>query len=79
MALPLNATPNAIPFQVSILDVMVNEMKQLLKASKLGPETYESSFNDLRYGVTRERMKKAKHEWEALIGTLYFSMAINHS
>ena len=64
ISLPPKATLHAAPFNVSFPDATVEEMKLLIKASKLAPETYESSLSDRKYGVTREWMINAKHQWE---------------
>ena len=63
-SLPPKATLRPTPFKVSIPDATLEEMKLLIKASKVAPETYESSFSDRRYGVTREWMINAKDQWE---------------
>lgn len=63
-SIPPKATLQPTPFKVSIPDAALEEMKLLIKASKIAPETYESSFSDRKYGVTREWMINAKKQWE---------------
>ena len=62
--IPPKATLRPTSFKVSIPDTMLEEMKQLIKASKIASETYESSFSDRKYGVTREWITNAKEQWE---------------
>ncbi|KAI5478492.1 hypothetical protein MNV49_005020 [Pseudohyphozyma bogoriensis] len=63
---PTNSTLKPTPFKVSVPDEALAELKALLAASKLAPETYENSkgAEGRRYGVTREWMVEAKEAWE---------------
>ncbi|KDQ16877.1 hypothetical protein BOTBODRAFT_43065 [Botryobasidium botryosum FD-172 SS1] len=51
------------PFKVDIPKSTLEELKILLKLSKLAPPTYENSQQDRRYGVTGEWIREAKDKW----------------
>ncbi|KAJ7583429.1 Alpha/Beta hydrolase protein [Mycena floridula] len=63
-SIPVTAQLQPDPFTVSIPETSIVELKTLLKASRVAPRTYESSFKDRRYGLTSEWVMKAKHHWE---------------
>ncbi|KAL1606169.1 hypothetical protein SLS60_003570 [Paraconiothyrium brasiliense] len=50
-------------FTLNISDEDVSEWRQLLRLSKLGPETYEGRQEDRRYGVTHDWLTNAKDYW----------------
>lgn len=56
-----HATLNPQPFTVSIPQSELDELKQLIKAGRLPPATFEGT--DPKYGVTTEWMKTAKETW----------------
>lgn len=60
---PRSATIKPTPFKLEIEDSKIQELKQLLRASKIAPETYENKQEDRRYGVTRRWMQDAVTEW----------------
>ncbi|KAF1987751.1 alpha/beta-hydrolase [Aulographum hederae CBS 113979] len=62
--LPSTTKINPTPFKTSIPEQQLQEFKQLLKLSRLGPRTFENSDKEGMYGVTHEWMSKAKKEWE---------------
>ena len=64
--IPHNCSLNVHKFEAAIPQSDVNEFTQLLRLSKLGPETYENLQNDRRFGVTRKWLKDAKEHWEYL-------------
>ena len=51
------------PFKLSIPDSSLEELQTLLKLSKIGPTTWESSQDDRRYGVTAAWLASAKEHW----------------
>jgi len=59
-----SATIHPEPFKVAIPDSALDELKLLLKHSKLAPQTYESSQEDRKYGITSQWIKEAKETWE---------------
>ncbi|KAL4810130.1 Alpha/Beta hydrolase protein [Aspergillus unguis] len=61
--LPAAASIKPSPFRVAIPDEQVSDFKTLLKLSKLGPQTYENSQKDGKFGVTYEWMSSMKEEW----------------
>ncbi|KAF2099943.1 alpha/beta-hydrolase [Rhizodiscina lignyota] len=61
---PQSASPKPAPFQVAISDEQIAEFQQLLRLSKVGPDTFEGRQIDRRYGVTRDWLIQAKAEWE---------------
>jgi microsomal epoxide hydrolase len=52
------------PFEVDIPQVELEELKTLLKLSRLGPETFENKQQDGQFGITRDWLANAKAEWE---------------
>ena len=84
--LPSACTIHPKPFKVSIGNEKVQELKTLLKLSKLAPPTYEGAQEDRSFGVTTTWMREAKQYWETkfdwydpeslhLVGTLIKSQA----
>jgi microsomal epoxide hydrolase len=59
-----SATIRPKPFKVAIPDSKLEELKYLLKYSKLAPNTYESSQEDRKYGITSHWIQEAKDTWE---------------
>lgn len=68
MALQFNQLPPGVvvephPFEAHTPESTMNEFKQLLKLSKVGPVTYENSLKDGSLGLSHEWLVKAKEEW----------------
>lgn len=65
---PSAATVQPKPFTARVLDEDLNAFTQLLKLSKLAPETYENrsaDAKDLRHwGISRAWLTHAKQHWE---------------
>lgn len=64
--LPANATLKPELFKLHIDDQKLQDMKQLIKLSPLGPETYENlqESPDRRFGISLKWMEKAKEYWQ---------------
>jgi microsomal epoxide hydrolase len=62
MSIPANATLKLTPFKVSLPDSSLEELKTLLKLTKLAPPTYEGT--QLNLGVTRKWIEQTKARWE---------------
>ncbi|KAJ5619978.1 hypothetical protein N7510_003962 [Penicillium lagena] len=61
---PKTMKSSPTPFQVSIPEEQLNEFRQLLRLSKIGPKTFETEQCDGRFGVTRDWLVNAKAKWE---------------
>lgn len=63
---PSKASLKPEKFTAHVSDEELNDFKQLLKLSKIGPKTYENQDNDFnRYlGIKREWLSDAKKHWE---------------
>ncbi|CVK85337.1 hypothetical protein FPRO06_07534 [Fusarium proliferatum] len=61
--LPSGAQLQPTPYQVSIADDKVEELKQLVKLGRVGPPTYESTQNEHNYGVSHQWLTDAKAAW----------------
>lgn len=64
--LPQTAKAQPTPYNVSISEEKTAELKQLLKLSKIGPETYENRHAEPtkgKLGLTRQWLLNAKEEW----------------
>ncbi|RDB28121.1 putative epoxide hydrolase [Hypsizygus marmoreus] len=62
--LPASAVLRPTPFELKIPNDAVDELKLLLKHSKVPPDTYENTQEDRRYGVTTKWIREAKARWE---------------
>ncbi len=62
--LPNRASLEVAPFPVHVAERDLQDLKDLLRMSKLGPETYENTRPDGKFGVTHEWMKETKAYWE---------------
>lgn len=51
------------PFKVDVPEETLQELKDLLKLSKLAPETYESTREDGSFGITSKWIREAKEKW----------------
>jgi len=61
--LPSGASNNVKKFTVHISDEKLNELKQLIKLSPIGPVTYENQDRELGFGMTRKWLEEAKEQW----------------
>lgn len=61
--LPSGAQLQPTPYQVSIADDKVVELKQLVKLGRVGPPTYESTQEEHNYGVSHQWLTDAKAAW----------------
>jgi pimeloyl-ACP methyl ester carboxylesterase len=66
--MPYKATLKPKPFQAHVSDSELNDFKQLLELSKIGPKTYENQFTDVKdiksWGISRQWVEDAKKHWE---------------
>ncbi|EME83297.1 uncharacterized protein MYCFIDRAFT_52339 [Pseudocercospora fijiensis CIRAD86] len=67
-SIPSKATLNIKPFKAHVSDEDLNDFKQLLKLSKIGPKTYENQVANvkdyLHFGITHKWLSEAKQRWE---------------
>lgn len=63
-SIPQHATLKPTRFRASIPDSELREFEQLLRLSKIGPQTYENLQEDRRFGLTHEWITQAKQVWE---------------
>ncbi|RGP74481.1 microsomal epoxide hydrolase [Fusarium longipes] len=61
--IPSGALTQPKPFEVSIDDEKVDELKQLVKLGKVAPPTYESTQKEHNYGITHKWLTDAKDAW----------------
>lgn len=64
---PKYAKTQPTPYKVSVSEEKLSEFKQLLKLSRIGPETYETlnaNPEEGKFGITRRWLIDAKKEWE---------------
>ncbi|KII87377.1 hypothetical protein PLICRDRAFT_43010 [Plicaturopsis crispa FD-325 SS-3] len=52
------------PFKLTVPDAKLDELKTLLKLTKVAGPTFEGSQQDRKYGVTTEWVQGAKDHWE---------------
>lgn len=62
--IPSKAKAQPKPFTANIPEETLEEFKQLLKYSKVGPAVFENQQEDRRFGITRDWLVNAKKEWE---------------
>lgn len=62
--IPAQASLKPKEFHVDIPQQQLDEFKQLLKLSKIGPKTYENQKTDRSFGTTRDWLSNAKTFWE---------------
>jgi microsomal epoxide hydrolase len=62
--IPQNASLQLTSCAVTIPDEELEDFKDLLRLSRLGPKTYENLQLDGRFGVSYEWMSAAKSYWE---------------
>lgn len=58
-----NATLSPTPFQISIPQESIDELKTLLKLSKVAKPTFENVQTEKNYGVTREWIVNTTRFW----------------
>ncbi|OLN97760.1 putative epoxide hydrolase 6 [Colletotrichum chlorophyti] len=61
--IPIGALKNPETFRLRVPDEDLEEFKQLLKLSKIGPHTWYNQQEDRRFGVTRKWLQDAKDAW----------------
>ena len=63
--IPSGAKLKPTPYHVHIDQQKLDDMKQLIKLSPLGPKTYENQQDspDRRFGVSMKWMQQAKEQW----------------
>ncbi|KAJ4421952.1 hypothetical protein N0V82_003449 [Gnomoniopsis sp. IMI 355080] len=66
--LPAAATLTPTPFEARVPDEELGAFTQLLKLSKIAPETYENRIAEVKdfrhWGISRDWLAKAKQHWE---------------
>lgn len=65
--IPKSAKVQPTKFTVSVPEEKLQQMKQLISLSPIGPETYENlqESRDLNnFGISRKWLENAKAEWE---------------
>jgi microsomal epoxide hydrolase len=65
--IPKAAKSQPSPYRVYVSGDLVEQLKQLLKLSRVGPATYENLHAEPSkgtFGLTREWLANAKKEWE---------------
>ena len=63
--LPSKAKAQPEPFTAKIPEERLQEFKQLLKLSKIGPAVFENQSQDRAYGLNRDWLINAKKVWES--------------
>ncbi|KAF4957867.1 hypothetical protein FSARC_11163 [Fusarium sarcochroum] len=61
--IPTTATCVPEPFRLSYSEKQLEELRTLIKLSKVGPATYESTREDRQYGITTKWLSEAKEQW----------------
>lgn len=66
--LPSKASLKPKPFTAHVSDEALNDFKQLVKLSKIGPKTFENQVTDVKdynnWGISRQWLADAKQRWE---------------
>lgn len=60
---PSSASISPNPFTVSIPDEQLDDLKTLVRLSKIAPPTYESLQSDGRFGITSEWLTTMREKW----------------
>lgn len=63
--IPAKALQKPESFKVEIAGKEIEDLKQLLKLSKIPKPTYESLLEDGRFGVSHKWMTETKRVWES--------------
>lgn len=64
-SVPSSATGQFEKFDVHISDEKLEQFKQLIRLTPIGPVTYENQLRDRKYGVSRDWLSNAKKTLEA--------------
>ena len=51
------------PFTIHVPDEKLDELRQILRLTKVGPPTYEGSHEDRKWGITTQWLREAREEW----------------
>ncbi|RVX73342.1 hypothetical protein B0A52_02984 [Exophiala mesophila] len=62
--IPAGASLRPEKFELKVSEQDLKDFKDLVRLSKLAPETYENTRTDGRYGLTHEWMSQTKAYWE---------------
>jgi microsomal epoxide hydrolase len=62
--IPTSPTLEVSPFTVNISDDALDELKTLLKYSKLPKDTFENNTEDGSFGIPKGWVEDAKEYWE---------------
>ena len=62
--IPAGATLDVKPFKAHVDDKKLEDFKQLLKLSPIGPAVFENTNTGRRYGMKRDWLESAKTVWE---------------
>jgi microsomal epoxide hydrolase len=62
--IPSSATLDVKPFKAHVDEEKLQQFKQLLKLSPIGPACYENTNCGRKFGTTREWLTNAKKHWE---------------
>lgn len=61
--LPPNARITPEDFVVTFPQTELDDLRSLVKASRVGPETFEGLQQDRKYGITPQWLHNAKTSW----------------
>ena len=61
--LPPNARTTPEHFIVTFPQTEIDDLRSLVKASRVGPETFEGLQQDRKYGITTQWLRDAKTSW----------------
>ena len=61
--LPPNSHGDFRPFETHVSESEIENLKTLLRLSRLGPQTYENSLRDGRLGLSYDWLQHAVSEW----------------
>ncbi|KAH9845569.1 Epoxide hydrolase [Teratosphaeria destructans] len=66
--IPSKASLKIQPFKAHVSQEELDDFKQLVRLSKIGPKTYENQITDVKdftsFGISRQWMEDAKKHWE---------------
>lgn len=62
--IPSNATLKPLAFRAKVTEEELTDFEDILKASKVGPQTFENQQEDRRFGLTHKWLAEAKRHWE---------------
>ena len=62
-ALPLRARVTPEDFVVAFPQIELDDLRSLVAASRVGPETFEGMQQDRKYGITTQWLRDAKTSW----------------